>query len=609
MGKRSPLTMAQWAPHAADETRRPGEVPAVPPARRRMTALQWAARAALPVALVVWLLSLRHVNLNAMTDLGLLQVLPVLFWIALGLLVLGFCVALSDRRTRGGWLAAYVLGLIAILHATPALLYPTLRYGWAWKHVAVVDAMIRNGGSVPGANKLDVYDQWPGFFHLNALVVQATGLESSLGYAVWAPPLNNVLLLAPLLLIYRAVTTDRRLVWGAVWIFYSCSWVGQDYFAPQAFAFLLFVTLIALVMGQLRAWAERSPGSQGRAWPVGRYLLAVLIMAVVVCSHPLTPLMMLSALVALSLPRRNRRVLLPVLGAGALLTLVWDATVARPFVAANLSEFVGALLEPDSNVVSGLAALGAAAPGQVVVSWVDRGLSAAVFLLAALAFVMRRWTRRTGMPLLVLAPMPVLVANSYGGEMIFRAYLFALPAAALLISALLFESRRRPRLRVFVVAPLLLAMLGGLLFGYYGKEAANHFTHDEVAATHFVTATTPPGSLIVSLTSDVPGLEMNYDRHPRIQLNEQEVAVRQRLVNDPIEGLKPFIDGATVREPAYIVLSRAQAAECYLNGTLPADTMQRMDTAMANTWGFVQVFRNKDGVVYRYQNPDAREAS
>ncbi|AMW14261.1 glycosyltransferase [Streptomyces qaidamensis] len=581
----------------------------MPPGGRRATALQWMARAALPVALVLWLLSLRHVNLNAMTDLGLLQVLPVLFWVALGLLAVGFCVALSDRRTRGGWFAVYVLGLIAILHATPALLYPTLRYGWAWKHVAVVDAMIRNGGSVPGAEKLDVYDQWPGFFHLNALVLQATGLESALGYAVWAPPVNNVLLLAPLLLIYRAVTTNRRLIWGAVWIFYSCSWVGQDYFAPQAFAFLLFVTLIALVMGQLRAFAERPPGDVARAWPVGRFLLVVLIMGVIVCSHPLTPLMMISALVALSLPRRNRRVLLPVLGAGVLLTVVWDATVARPFVSANLSEFVGALLKPDSNVVSGLAALGTAAPGQVQVSWIDRGLSAMVFLLAALAFVRRRWTRRTGMPLLVLAPMPVLIANSYGGEMIFRAYLFALPAAALLIAALLFESRRHPRLRVILVAPLLLAMLGGLLFGYYGKESANYFTKEEVAATYFVTATTPPGSLIVSLTSDVPGLEMNYDRHPRIQLNEQDLEVRQRLVDNPVEGLEPFIDGATVREPAYIVLSRAQAAECYLNGTLPADTMQRMDKAMSETWGFVRVFRNQDAVVFRYQNPDAEEAS
>jgi hypothetical protein len=609
MGERSPLMTGQWAPRATGGTRRPGGAPlAAPPGRRGTTAPQWVARAALPVALVLWLLSLRHVNLGGMTDLGLLQVLPVLFWVALGLLAVGFCVALSDRRTRGRWFAAYVLGLIAILHATPALLYPTLRYGWAWKHVAVVDAMIRNGGSVPGAPQLDVYDQWPGFFQLNALVVQATGLESSLGYAVWAPPVNNVLLLAPLLLIYRAVTADRRLVWGAAWIFYSCSWVGQDYFAPQAFAFLLFVTLIALVTGQLKAAAEQPPGPRARAWPVGRYLLVVLVMAVIVCSHPLTPLMMVSALVALSLPRRNRRVLLPVLGAGVLLTVVWDATVARSFVSAHLGEFVGALLKPDSNVVSGLAALGSAAPGQVVVSWVDRGLSAAVFLLAALGFVVRRWTRRTGMPLLVLAPMPVLIANSYGGEMIFRAYLFALPAAAFLIAALLFDSPRRPRLRVLVATPLLLAMLGALLFGYYGKESANQFTRDEVAATHFVTATTPPGSLIVSLTSDVPGLEMNYDRHPRVQLNEQEVAVRQRLVNDPIEGLEPFVDGATVREPAYIVLSRAQAAECYLNGTLPADTMRRMDTAMADTAGFVQVFRSKDAVVYRYQNPEAKEA-
>jgi hypothetical protein len=102
---------------------------------------------------------------------------------------------------------------------------------------------------------------------------------------------------------------------------------------------------------------------------------------------------------------------------------------------------------------------------------------------------------------------------------------------------------------------------------------------------------------------------MNYDKHPRIQLNEQELKDRRRLVENPLEGLEPFIEGATVREPAYIVLTRAQAAECYLNGILPADIMQRMDTAMSRTWGFVPVLRNKDAVVYRYQNPDAREGS
>ncbi|KUL74156.1 MULTISPECIES: hypothetical protein [unclassified Streptomyces] len=604
MGRRSTLTNDRTAPHTGVEARLPGASQLPRAVSSRSRTLHWAARVPLPLALALWLLSLRGVRLDRMDDLGLLQVLPVLFWVALGLLVTGFCVALSDRRTPGGWYAAYVLGLIAVLHATPCLLYSTLRYGWAWKHVAVVDAMIRNDGRVPGAEQLDVYDQWPGFFHLNALVVQATGLESALGYAVWTPPVLNALLLAPLLLAYRAVTRDRRLIWGAVWVYYSCSWVGQDYFAPQAFAFLLFVTVIALVLRQLPTAAARSGRPAIAGWPVGRLAAVVLIQAAIICSHPLTPLMLVTALAALSIPRRNRRVALPVLGSATLLTVLWDTTVARPYVFGHIGEFVNALTEPDSNVASGLAALGDAAPGQILVSWIDRGLSAAVFLLAAVAFAARPWTRRTGMPLLVLAPLPVLAANAYGGEMIFRAFLFALPAAAFMVAALLFRWDRRPRLRALAVWPVLLAMVGGLLFGYYGKESANRFTEDEVAAARFITATTPPGSLIVTLTSDVPGLDTNYDLHPRIQLNEQDTADMRRVADNPLRGLEPFIEGATVREPAYILLSRAQEAELYLTGALPADTVRRLTGQMSETWGFVPVYRNEDAVVYRYQNPD-----
>jgi hypothetical protein len=556
---------------------------------------------ALPVSLGLWLASLRAVDLGRMRDLGLLQVLPVMFWVALGLLALGFCTALSDRRTPSGWFAGYVLGLIAVIHATPSLLYPTLRYGWAWKHVAIVDAVIRNGGTVPNAGKLELYNQWPGFFQLNAFFLQATGLDSALGYAAWTPPVFNALLLAPLLLVYRAVTRDRRLIWAAAWIYYSCSWVGQDYFAPQAFAFLLFVTLIALVMAQLPSSARRLPAATPIGWTVGRFAVVLLLEGVIICSHPLTPLMMISALVALSLPRRNRRVVLPVAAGAVLLTAVWDTTVARPYVSSNLHQFLGALVQPDANVVSGLAQLGTAAPGQVEVSWVDRGLSAAVFLLAAVAFLTRRWTRRTGLPLLVVAPLPLLVANAYGGEMIFRAYLFALPAAALLVAALFFPWDRRPLLRVLVVTPVLLALLGGLLFGYYGKEAANYFTKDEVLAGRFVTSTRP-GSLIVSVTSAVPGLDTHYDKHPHVQLDEQELSDRQRLARNPLAGLEPFLAHSTAAKPAYVVLSRAQAAECYLNGTLPADTVQRLESQIAKARGFTTVYRNKDAVVYRYQN-------
>ncbi|MET7599235.1 glycosyltransferase [Streptomyces sp. NPDC005481] len=602
MGKLQTLTSGRVASFTSAVVRWPGSAAGERPRPDRITASQWTARLVLPAALALWLLSLRHVDLAGMRDYGLLQVLPVLFWVALGLLTLGFCLALTDRRTASGWFAGYVLGLVAVIHATPTLLYPTLRYSWAWKHVAVVDAVIRHHGEVPHADKLALYNQWPGFFDLNAFFLQASGLDSALGYATWTPLVFNAVLLAPLLLLYRTVTRNRRLIWGAAWVYYSCSWVGQDYFAPQAFAFLLFVTVIALVMGQLPTSALYGASDTPKdRWPVGRFVLVMVIAAVIISSHPLTPLMLISALVVLSLPRRNRRAVLPVLAGTVLLTVAWDATVARPYLSENLNDFLDALLKPDTNVVSGLAPLGTAAPGHVVVAWVDRGLSAAVFLLAAITFAARPWVRRTSLPLLVLAPLPVLAANAYGGEMIFRAYLFALPAASLLIAVLLLEPGSGPRLHVMAVYPLLLALLAGLMFGYYGKEAANYFTKDEVSAGRFVAATAPPGSTIVSLTSAVPGLYLHYDENGQVQLDEQDIGDQRRLVNDPVKGLAGFVQRATPQEPAYIILSRAQAADIYQRGVLPDDTVQRMDSALSKNPDYFPVYRTKDAVVFRYQ--------
>ena len=67
------------------------------PASGAPTPLALAARAALPLALLLWLLSLRGVDLGRMGDLGLLQVLPVLYWVAVALLAAGFALAVADR--------------------------------------------------------------------------------------------------------------------------------------------------------------------------------------------------------------------------------------------------------------------------------------------------------------------------------------------------------------------------------------------------------------------------------------------------------------------------------------------------------------------------------
>ena len=593
-----------------------------------------AGYAAAPLAVLLWLLSLRHVALDRMGDLGLLQVLPALYWVAVALLTAGFALTLYDRRFGPVWLTAQVLALVAMIHATPALLYPTLRYSWAWKHIAVIDAMIRHGGSVPHAGGgLDVYNQWPGFFVANGLLLLTTGLHSALGYASWTPPVVNALLLGPLLLLYRTVTADRRLVWGGAWFFYSCSWVGQDYFSPQAFGFLLYVALLAVVFRQLASvrrppdGAAPDPGgaspagavsgpTRSRGWPPARLALVLVIEAAIVSSHQLTPLMLVTALIALSLPRANRRTTLPPLAALVVLQVVWLATVARPYISANLGSFGKALLSPDGNAVSGLAGLGASAPGQVAVAWIDRSLSAAVVLLAVVCFVRRRWVRRTGLPLIALSPLPLLAANGYGGEMIFRVYLFSLPATAFLIGALVLAPDRRqqprsrqgqgqgqgprPWLRPLGVYALMLVLLGGLFFAYDSKEEMNYFTPDEVAAARYVTATAPPGSTVVAVTGSVPGFYQNYDQHVLVQLTQEDAQLVSVLEADPLLGLKEAVGQTPPGVPAYLILSRAQAAECYLTGDLPADTQSRLQAAVQSAPGFTAVYRNADAVVYRF---------
>ena len=583
------------------------------PGARTPLPLRCTARAALPLALLLWLLSLRHVDLDRMGDLGLLQVLPVLYWAAVLLLTVGFVVALYLRGVGRAWLAAYVLGLIAVIHATPAVLYTNMRYAWAWKHVAVINAMIRHNGPVPNAGPLAIYNQWAGFFNLNGLFLRATGLHSPLGYAAWTPPVANALLLGPLLLLYRAITRERTLIWGGAWVFYCCSWVGQDYFSPQAFAFLLYVVLLALVFRELPTARGRPDGptadgptadgptaDAGPGWTAARLAPLLLIEAVIISSHQLTPLMLVTALAALSLPRVNRRVTLPLLGAAVAMELLWGLTVARPYISANLKNFSAALLSPDTNAVSGFAGVSSAAPGQVVVDWADRALSATVLLLALLSFLRRRWVRRTGLPLVALSPIPLLAANSYGGEMLFRVYLFALPATAFLAAALVLRPRPRPDLRLLGAFGLLLALLGGLFLGYDSKEEMNRFTNGEVDAARYVTSTAPRGAVLVALTDNVPGIYEHYEDHSLVQLGQQSRPAVALLVRDPLAGLQQALSGTQPGIPAYLVLTRAQAAECYLTGILPADTMARLEAAVAGRPGFTTVYRNPDAVVYRF---------
>lgn len=562
------------------------------------------AFAGLPVAMLLWALSLRHIDLDRIGDYGLLPLLPVTFWSALVVLLAGFTALVRNSRTPSALLAAHIGGLIAILHATPCIVYGTLRYSWAWKHVGLVDYFLHHQGTNAALQELSAYQYWPGFFTLNALLVRASGLHSALGYAIWAPPVVNALLIGPLVLIFRTATTDRRLIWSAVAIYVLSAWVGQDYFAPQAVAYFLYLSLIALCLH----WFRRGVAVRPRQRVLLTALALVPMSLAIIVIHQLTPLMVVSGLVLLVLLCRYRVALLAVITLA--FTVGWDLVAAGPWIRGNLGNIRSTIGSIWHNTHSGFINLGLASHSQAVVARIDRLHSAGVWALAGIGFARRfRYRRDFALVLLAVAPLPVLAGNDYGGEMIFRVYLFGLPFVAFFAAAALYprpSSGRSLRTTAGALTVVLL-LLTGFVFGYYGKEQANYFSPREVAAAEYLYDVAPPGSLIIGATSNFPWAFQHYEVYDYMWFALLEPKDRQAVLDHPVAMFSDYLDPK--RHPhAFVILTRSETADVEMTGELPKGALERVTADLTGSPRFRVIYRNSDALVIT-ANPSAYQGA
>ncbi|KAF0960131.1 hypothetical protein MLGJGCBP_06795 [Rhodococcus sp. T7] len=563
--------------------------------------------AGLLTAAALWLASLPRIELSRMGDYGLLPLLPLTFWSALVVLLVSFSVSVRRRATATWLLVAHVVTLIAILHATPCLTYGTLRYSWAWKHIGIVDYFQRHQGVDTSLNELSAYQFWPGFFNLNAMLVKAAGLQSALDYAVWAPPFFNLLLIGPLFLIFGTFTTDRRLIWTGITIYFLGAWVGQDYFAPQACVYFLYLTIVALVLRYLR----RDVRARDRR--IVAAVAVVPMMAAIVPTHQLTPLMVICGLGVLALFRTRRVALLTVLMVA--LTLGWDLLFAGPFITQNLAGLMSAFGNLGGNTGSGFVDLGAASHSQAVVAKIDRLLSAAIWALAVVGCAKRfRGRGELALPLLAVAPIPLILSNDYGGEMIFRVYLLGLPFAAFYAAAAFFPRDASGRIdtpvqRSWLLRPARLALpavlvllMSGFTVGYYGKEQTAYFPQAEYDAALFVYGIAPRGSLIVSATSGYPWAFMNLEFYDHMWFSTFELTDRQAIVADPTGMFSDMMSGQNYHH-AYLILTHSQWADMELSGDLPRDALPRIEQTLAHSPRFTVIYQNSRAVVITLTQP------
>jgi len=578
----------------------------LPPARPWYHSALWPA-AGLLGALALWGYAVRHTDVSKLDDFGLLTALHPTFWAALVTLTSGFWLTLVNSRSRHpAWAPAYIVALLVMERATQAVLYPTPLYAWAWKHDAVIDHLL-TAGRLQGSDALGdmaVYDQWPGFFAAQATLVRLFGVDSAVQFMAWWPLVSSLLLLLPLLLIYRTFTEDRRLIWTAVWLFCIANWVGQDYFSPQSVAFALHLGVLAVV---LRRYATpRTPDDHPRAavWTV---VLTLLVVAIVI-SHQLTPGMLVISLAILFFARRYRDKV--PLVTTVVIFLAWCLTAALPFLSATMPDMLRSVGDIGGNVETGYGAT-PTGTGAITTSWAARLLSASVILLAAFGAWRQPVLRHRAFPLLLLAvaPLPMFAASSYGSEMIFRVLMFMLPGAAFFAAAALMPQVRtltatelnpRTAQRRYTWLPLAALLAGTLAFvpSYSGKDRISYFPPAEVRLVQQVFDRAPDGSLVVAADRNYPLAYADYWRVDHYWFLDDSRAHVEKILANPAATLASDMSAVDSPARAYLVLTQGQYADSEMNGLLTQAQLDHIRASVAKSPLFERVVANDAGVAY-----------
>lgn len=560
------------------------------------------------VVAIVWIWSLLFTDERALGDFGVVAILPITAYLCLLAVLGGFLHALQFD-IKGRLLGSYVVGLTVMLSGIAPMVYEHLRFSWAWKHVGIVEYIQRTGGVDPHINALPVYHNWPAFFGVSAGMNEVSGLDSALAYASWAPVVFNLMFVAVLYVLFRGLSSDHRLIWTSILFFEFGNWVGQDYFAPQAVAYVLYLLVITILL----RWYARTPLGPGGVdvrpedaippgSPASLVLGGVLMVMLLALSatHQLTPIMAILAIGALTV-FKVVRVKWPLI-AMVVFTAAWLFGPARDFVLTSVGGVFRELGGFQNNLDNTLVDNELFNSAQLVVSRVARLLSAAIVFLAGLGLLRRTHHRLSVRWSIILAVVPaVLVAvSSYGGEVLFRAYLFALPILVFLAASLWFPipgARHRAWGRISLGAVAIL-LIGGLLVAEYGTDNRQVFSDDEVAAATFVYENAAPGALIVEGSRDYPRQFTNYELFEYIALDRSRPQTLRRLEADPAGTLASWLADDAQFNGGYIILTDSQRRSVTSLGPDLTPTLDSVERALLESDAFEVVFRSGGAVVF-----------
>ena len=575
-------------------------------------------------AVALYTAQLHTVDLGDMTGLGLISVLPVSTLVGLVMLTIGFIGALSLRRRCAWLLAVQLVLLVVLLHGITILLEPQPRFPITWIHAGFVEFIDRTGTTAPA---LDARWSWPGFFALAAFWV-GSGARAALSPILTVTPVvNNLLYLVALGLLLSTIRMSWQARWLAAWLFCVLNWIGQDYFSPQGWTYLLYLLFVSFLVtwfrpterkclqaprplgraGRLwrRLWGEPSPGElpTRKALPAERVVLLAVVVGLFTAatvSHQLTPVAMLISAAGLVVARRCTLTGLPTLL--FVILMGWFSYMTYSYWAGHFTDLVGGIGDVGGTVSSSVVerASEGSAEHQLVV-YARILTTVLVFLLAGWGLLRRR---RRGIEdrvllVLIIVPIGLVLLQNYGGEIALRVYLFALAPACVLAALGLFpHPTARPSLMARGAAGICtLVLLFCFFVTRYGNEQFEQMPDGAVAAVETVYEGTSASVdfLYVSATPDVnstPFMPLGYRDVERVGWTAIQGPI------DPAE-VKGLLQALREKGPGtYLITTRSQEAYLSFGEGFPMEWGQRFRRALAAAPGVRVVVDNADASVY-----------
>jgi hypothetical protein len=580
-------------------------------------------RAALPPVLTIsaiflWLTSLKDIDVGRMNDLGLVSVLPFPVLLALFLMIVSFCLALHQPRLRTGLLLPQVIVMIVMLYGTTTIVQEVPRFHVSWRHVGITEYITRTGTVNPNIN---AYFNWPGFFVLTGFLAQIAGFENAVPFLPWASVFFNLIYLGPLVMLLRAASEDKRVVWLGLWFFYLTNWIGQDYFSQQALNYFLYLVIVAVLVtwfnkpgGDLHTlvqrWSRLVPQKwlprkapalprptalipiPVRSWQrVGLMAIIIVVFLAAVPSHQITPIAGFITVSLLVLFNRVSPRGLPILM--AVIIGIWLSFMASSYFSGHAKQIVGGVGAISENVSENVVDRLRGSADHIFIVRMRVIMTGAIAVLGVVGALRRLrhgyWDFTYA--LIGAAPFILVLLQPYGGEMLLRSYLFALPAMVFFAAAFFYTSPVTGTTwrMTGIVGLASVLLLAGFLFTRYGNERMDYFTANELEAVEHLYTIAEPGSLLLAGAENLPWKFQDFEKY-------RYVLVTRKIRRGDVDGIVTQMSNKKYPN-SYLILTRSQKAFAELMLGFPANLWDQSEEAMIASGKFKVVFSNNDAKI------------